>query len=317
MSPTIDVFEQNRRLGRGVNIIGYDPLWLDKSRSRFKEKHFRLIREAGFQHVRINLHPFRHMGEAPQFKFQPEWINTLDWAVEHSLKNGLGVVLDMHEFGALGHDPHGLKPKFVATWQQLAERYHDAPDSVIFEILNEPNQLLTPAIWNEYLKEPYELVRQSNPQRTLIIGPAWWNGIDYLHELQLPAQDRNIIVTVHYYHPMRFTHQGAAWTPEYKDLSGVVWLGIEEEKQAVIRDLSRAQTWAERENRPLYLGEFGAYDRAEMASRARYTRFIARQAEQMEWSWAYWQFDSDFVVYDIDRDAWVEPIRDALVGSGE
>ena len=23
----VDVFEQNRRLGRGVNIIGYDPIW--------------------------------------------------------------------------------------------------------------------------------------------------------------------------------------------------------------------------------------------------------------------------------------------------
>lgn len=317
MNAAIEAFEQNRRLGRGVNIIGYDPLWNARAEARFQEKHFRLIREAGFQHVRINLHPFRYMGEAPQFDIFPDWLNTLDWAVEHSLKNGLGVVLDMHEFGALGHDPHGLKAKFVATWRQLAERYQDAPDSVIFEILNEPNQLLTPALWNEYLKEPYELVRQSNPQRTLIIGPAWWNGIDYLHELQLPAQDRNIIITVHYYHPMPFTHQGAGWTPEYKDLSGVLWLGTEEEKQAVIRDLNRAQTWAERENRPLYLGEFGAYDRAEMASRVRYTHFVARQAEKMGWSWAYWQFDSDFVVYDIERDAWVEPIRDALVGKGD
>jgi endoglucanase len=25
-------FEQNKRLGRGVNIIGYDPLWKDASK---------------------------------------------------------------------------------------------------------------------------------------------------------------------------------------------------------------------------------------------------------------------------------------------
>jgi endoglucanase len=33
----------------------------------------------------------------------------------------------------------------------------------------------------------------------------------------------------------------------------------------------------------------------------------------MGWSWAYWQFDSDFIVFDIKNDRWVEPIRDALV----
>jgi len=315
MSLPIDPFEQNRRLGRGVNIIGYDPIWKSREQARFQEKHFRLIREAGFQHVRINLHPFHFMGVGPDFAIQPQWLQTLDWAVEQSLKNGLVAVLDMHEFGALGHDPLGLKPKFLAVWQQLAWRYRDAPDSVIFEVLNEPNQALNPALWNEYLKQPYEIIRQSNPGRTLIIGPAWWNGIDHLHELELPADDRNIIVTVHYYHPMPFTHQGAGWS-EFKDLSGVRWLGTDEEKQSVVSGLGVAQSWAERENRPLYLGEFGAYEHAEMESRARYTRFVVRQAEQMGWSWAYWQFDSDFVVYDIPGDRWIDPIREALLGEG-
>ena len=305
-------FEQNRRLGRGVNIIGYDPIWKSRSEARFQEKHFRLIREAGFQHVRINLHPFRWMGEGPEYSIQPGWLDTLDWAVEHSLKNGLVTVLDMHEFGALGENPMELKPKFMATWRQLAERYRDAPDSVIFEVLNEPNKALTPELWNDYYQEPYRLLRQTNPERTLIIGPAWCNGIDHLDKLELPQEDRNIIVTVHYYHPMPFTHQGAHWT-EFKDRSGVTWEGSQEECEAVSRDLGKAQAWAERENRPLYLGEFGAYDRADMESRARYTRFVAREAERLGWSWAYWQFDSDFVVYHIEQDGWVEAIRDALL----
>ena len=54
-----DAWEQNRRLGRGVNIIGYDPIWHSPAQARFQEKHFRLLQEAGFQSVRINLHAFR------------------------------------------------------------------------------------------------------------------------------------------------------------------------------------------------------------------------------------------------------------------
>jgi endoglucanase len=41
--------------------------------------------------------------------------------------------------------------------------------------------------------------------------------------------------------------------------------------------------------------------------------YQTRQAESLGWSWGYWQFDSDFIVYDIDRDGWVEPIRAALI----
>ena len=60
-------------------------------------------------------------------------------------------------------------------------------------------------------------------------------------------------------------------------------------------------------------GEFGAYDKGPMDSRVRYTAAVARTAEKLGWSWAYWQFDSDFILYDIDNDHWVQPIRDALI----
>jgi endoglucanase len=51
-----------------------------------------------------------------------------------------------------------------------------------------------------------------------------------------------------------------------------------------------------------------------MESRVRYTDFVARTAESLGWSWAYWQFDSDFILYDVKNDKWIEPVRDALVG---
>jgi endoglucanase len=53
-----------------------------------------------------------------------------------------------------------------------------------------------------------------------------------------------------------------------------------------------------------------------MDSRARWTSAVARAAEERGWSWAYWQFDSDFILYDVKREAWVEPIKNALVPAG-
>ena len=72
----MDAFEQNQRLGRGVNIIGYDPIWRNRSEGRFQARHFGLIRAAGFQHVRINLHPFNYMGAGPDYAIQPAWLET-------------------------------------------------------------------------------------------------------------------------------------------------------------------------------------------------------------------------------------------------
>lgn len=308
----MNAFEQNRRLGRGVNIIGYDPIWKDRAQGRFQEKLFGKIRAAGFQHVRINLHPFSYMGDGPDFLIQPAWLETLDWAVEHSLASGLLVILDLHEFMSISERPDELKPKFMAAWRQLGSRYQHYDDRVIFELLNEPNKLLTPAKWNAYYREPYALLRETNPERTIILGGAWWNGIDHLHELELPEADRNLIVTVHFYHPMSFTHQGAPWTEFVKD-NNVPWHGTPEEQQFIVGWLSKAQAWSEQNQRPLYLGEFGAYDKADMASRVRWTNFVTRQAEAYGWSWGYWQFDSDFIVYDIERDTWVEPILNALI----
>jgi endoglucanase len=112
---------------------------------------------------------------------------------------------------------------------------------------------------------------------------------------------------------MEFTHQGAPWASAYKDKTGALWTGSDAERQRTEADFAKAQAWAAAHGRPVLLGEFGAYDKGDMESRARYTAHVARAAEKLGWSWTYWQFDSDFVVYDIDQDRWVDPIRRALV----
>ena len=308
----ISASAQNGKIARGVNIIGYDDaLWKDHTKGRFKEAYFKKIKEAGFSSIRVNLFPFSHMDK--NFRINEAWLKTLDWVVKNGLEAKLMVILDMHEYNAMADDPVAKKEMFLSVWRQLAPRYKDQPDQVVFELLNEPNQKLSVALWNTYLVEAINLVRQTNPNRTLIIGPGNWNGIESLPTLVLPKDDKNIIVTVHFYHPMPFTHQGAWWSKENKDLSGIQWTGTEAEKADVITKLKVAADWSKASDRPIFLGEFGAYDKADMESRARYTAFVARTAEKFGFSWAYWQFDSDFIVYDIGKETWIKPILNALM----
>lgn len=311
---TPDAASQNKRLGRGVNVLGYDPIWKDRHKARFQQKYFRLIKEAGFDNVRINLHPFRDAKLTADHQIDAAWFETLDWAIEQALASGLMPILDLHEFHAMGDDPQGNKDRFLAVWRQIAEHCKNTPNEVLFEILNEPCKKLTPELWNPMLREALAVIRTSNPRRTVIVGPTAWNGIGALPKLDLPQDDRNIIVTVHYYSPFQFTHQGAPWAG-LKDKTGVPWNGTEKERQAIVKDFEKARAWARQHDRPILLGEFGAYEQGEMQLRVRWTSFVTRQAEKLGWSWAWWQFDGDFIVYDVKNDRWVEPIRRALTSS--
>jgi len=307
-----DAFAQNQRLGRGVNILGYDPIWRSRDRARFKAEYFQKLKVAGFNSVRINLHAFRHMEATNGWTLKSSWLEVLDWAVKEAQGQGLAVILDLHEFQALGNDPAGNKEKLLAFWRQVAVRYQGAPDTLCFEVLNEPHEKLTPELWNEYFAEVLAVIRKSNPTRAVIVGPGHWNAISHLEQLKLPEPDRHLIVTVHFYEPFAFTHQGASWTNQ-KDKLGFDWTGSAEEVAALNRAFDQAAAWAKANQRPLLLGEFGAYDRGPMDSRVRWTAAVARAAEARGWSWAYWQFDSDFILYDVNREAWVEPILRALI----
>ncbi len=306
----MDPFAQVKQMGRGVNILGYDPLWRDRGRARFQERHFRRIRDGGFQTVRVNLQAFSHMDA--ENRLSPAWLETLDWVVRQALTNQSTVILDEHDYNRIGRDADGCTPKLLAFWRQVAPRFQHAPDSVIFEILNEPNTQLTWQRWNSLLKEALAIIRQSNPNRNVVIGPASWNSIRALSDLELPANDRHIIATVHYYLPMEFTHQGARWNRQTANLSGISW-GTDEERQNVARDFARVQEWSKTAERPILLGEFGAYDKGDMDSRVRYIACVARNAEALGWAWTYWQFDGDFIVFDMAKDDWVTPIWKALV----
>ncbi len=298
-------------LKRGINIVGYDPIWADPAKARFQPRHMPAIRDGGFDHVRFNLHAFAHMdGEN---RLSAAWFKQLDELVDAGLKAGLQVILDEHNFNecAKPTDIDPCRARLKAFWHQVASRYKGAPDAVIFEILNEPNGAAD-AVWNDMLAENLAIIRESNPSRRVIVGPKGWNSMEHLDSLRLPEADRRLIVTFHYYTPMEFTHQGASWTPQFQKLSGITW-GTAAEREKLGRDMDFVKAWADKTGRPILMGEFGALESAGMAQRVAWTAAVARAAEVRGFAWSYWQFDSDFVLWDMKADGWVKPIHGALV----
>jgi endoglucanase len=117
-----DLQELNKRLGGGVNIIGYDPLWRSRDNARFQEKHFRLIAEAGFNHVRVNLHPWRDRKIDSQDRLAADWLETLDWVVKQARESKLLAILDLHEFQAMGRDAEGNRQRLISATRSISAR---------------------------------------------------------------------------------------------------------------------------------------------------------------------------------------------------
>jgi endoglucanase len=309
---TLNPFAQTKLMTRGVNVLGYDPIWANFSKGRFQQAYFRKIHDAGFNTIRVNLQAFQYM--TPDNTLPDSWFRMLDWVVANATSEGLQVILDEHDFGFCGDTSFvECKPKLLAFWRQVAPRYQETPASVTFELLNEPHGLISNQDWNSLFVELLAVVRTTNPTRNVIIGPGGWNSRDALKDLALPGNDGHIIVTFHYYDPLTFTHQGAPWAGESIRAGHDIAWGSTADQLTVERDFDGVAQWSEEHHRPILLGEFGAYDKAPIESRVRWDSSIRKIAEDRGFSWAYWQFDSDFIVYDVKTNQWNEPILKALI----
>lgn len=88
---------------------------------------------------------------------------------------------------------------------------------------------------------------------------------------------------------------------------------LQSERDAVASGLSVAQNWGMAKGRPLFMGEFGAYSKADMASRARWTAAVREEAAKRGMAWGYWEFGAGFGVYDRAKNAWNAELLKALI----
>jgi endoglucanase len=252
----------------------------------------------------------------------------VDAVVDRLLANGAWVILDLHHYtqltGGAAATRHPrefaveeavVEQRLVNLWRQIAARYRGRSSKLLFELLNEPQGTGADAAlgcerWNRLAARALAAVRETNPTRVVLIGPDDWNHPRGLARLRLPA-DRNLIVTFHSYDPFEFTHQGVPWRQP------VLPKGLrccdEAQRQQLREALDNASAWSRAQGVPLFLGEFGAYREAPMASRAAYAQMVREEAEARGIGWAWWEFASDFSpVWDAAKQQWVEPIRQAL-----
>ncbi len=313
----LDAFEMNAKIGRGFNMGNALESAVEGEGGMYiHDAYLKIIADAGFNSIRLPVSwSYRSMA-APPFTINYDFFDRVDHVVQAALKLGLTVILNIHHFDELNENPAAQEEWFFNLWKQIATHYKDYPDELYFEILNEPHGDYNDnaALWNRHAEQALAIIRKDNPFRMVVIGAIGWNAYDKLPTLHLPEEDRGLIATFHYYLPFNFTHQGASWVGgDANSWLGTTWRGSPEEKKDITDDFDLAVAWAQQHNRPLYLGEFGAYSRADDNSRYRWTDFIARSAEKRGIPWTYWEFGAGFGAYDRDKNEWRPLLLKALM----
>jgi len=250
--------------------------------------------------VRLPVRWSNHASADAQARIDPAFMARVEDIVQRLLQRGVPVVLDMHHYrqldgdaldaGETAVDDAVVERRFLAMWKQIAEHFRDYPSTLAFELYNEPHGRLTPR-WNELASRALRVVRQSNPERIVVLGPTEGNSARGLATFEVPP-DANLVLTVHNYDPFTFTHQGAEWVKPTMP-TGVDCCSAEQ--LANLREpLDIAQHFGERTGYPIYVGEFGAINMAAPAARNRYARAMRDEIERRGMTWAYWELAASF-----------------------
>ena len=327
----------------GVNLGDY--LEAGRWAVKIDADEFTAMKREGFDHVRIPVGWHHYVGPAPDFTLSPEIFSRVDFAVTNTLANKMAVMINIHHFDALDKDPTNTADEFLKIWRQVAAHYKNYPPQLAFELDNEPNGNATTALMNPIYARAITEIRQSNPKRTIFVEPGDWGGIGELKNLILPPDD-NVIVSVHCYEPFHFTHQGASWAGADVQQTNILFPGPPAQPLAVdeslnpkpwVREwiakyntqpaeknpssplaftgkLAYVHAWSDFYGRPVHLGEFGAYVKADPDSRVNFYSTFRRAAEKEKLGWCIWDWSANFRYWDKKNNAPMPGMHEALFG---
>lgn len=231
----------------------------------------------GFTSVRIPVRWDRHTGTTAPYTVDPAWLSRVEEVVDWALSRDLVVVLNAHHEHWLLDDftPDNIS-RFEAIWTQVATHFQGKSENLLFEVINEPYFKLSAGQVDDLNHRILNIIRADNPTRIVLLTGGGKNSWQAPLQMTLPADDY-LIAYFHYYVPFNFT-------------SGQInnW-GTAAEKSTMLNHFQQVKAWADAQNIPVYLGEFGADDTVDPDNRADYYHTLVNYATSLGFAWAAWE----------------------------
>lgn len=279
------------------------------------------VKNAGFNAVRIPITWGEHMNGDT---IDSEWLERAAEIVDYAYNEGMFVIINMHHDDALWFEPDDSEyssdsAKLKAIWEQIAARFADYGDRLLFEGMNEPRTIGSTDEWmggtaaeraviNKYEQDFVDTVRKSggnNAERSLIITSyAASAETSAINDVVVPNAG-NIIISIHYYAPWQFSDG----TSTVFDDAG------KSELDAKFAELKKK--FADK-GTPVIIGEFGCVNAAPENVRTDYYNYYIKSAMSQGIKCFVWDNgistgEQSFGIFNRNSQSWNEAILQAIM----
>lgn len=214
--------------------LEYESSWVGVTTTK---EMIQTIADAGFKTIRIPVSWHNHVDE--NYQISEVWMNRIQEVVDWALEEDMYVILNIHHDNEEGfmypsYAQLDQSKKYVQTiWEQIAARFAEYDERLVFETLNEPRQTGTDHEWwidanSEIGKECIDSVNQLNQtavdairangtgynKTRYIIVPGYCASADFAltDGFVIPTDsadaENRILVSVHAYTPYNFALAG-------------------------------------------------------------------------------------------------------------
>ena len=252
-----------------------------------RENDIKAISGFGFNCIRV---PFNsRMVERRPYQYDGEGLKYLDNVIRWAEKYKVWLILDLHAAcGAQNHDWHSdslgqallwqkkeLRERTFKLWEFLADRYKNKTAVAGYDLLNEA-VLDDTKLLNTFYKQLIKTIRRVDGNHILFVeGNRWAQDLDCLHDFS----DDNLALSVHVYLPLEFT------------FNFIPHLQYPRETKKVLRKLlSGYAAFAQKKQRPIYVGEFGVNARQGLYGEDEWVKDILSCFQEFGFHWTYWTY---------------------------
>lgn len=293
------------RMKHGINLGNTlePPYEGDWGNPPTQEYFFELYKNEGFDFIRVPVRWDKHMSTTSPFKIDETWLKRVEQILDWGLSKGLYMVVNSHhdDWIKTNYANAVTRARFDSLWSQVAARFKNKSEQLIFEVLNEPHGL-TKVQNDDMHQRIISIIRKTNPNRLIIFQGHNWGGSDELITAAIPT-DQYLIGSFHSYDPYLFGLEGQGTWGTASDINDLK------------TKFQKVKDWSDRNNIPVFLGEFGSVKTCDYNSRMKHYKTYMELCETFGFGPAAWDDGGNFRIMQRQTKAWDDDIKDLLTHS--